>query len=91
MWRCDHRGREDDTSLQLNRTYFFLSAQYTSSSSSDSSLGNIVTPTGRILSTHSGLWHYTIGQRARIGGMNEKWFVADKRKETGEVVVVPGR
>jgi hypothetical protein len=52
--------------------------------------GHLITPTGTILGLHAGLWHYTIGQRARIPGMKEKWFVASKRVGTNEVVVVPG-
>ncbi|KAG7580008.1 hypothetical protein FFLO_00216 [Filobasidium floriforme] len=52
--------------------------------------GHLITPTGTILGQHAGLWHYTIGQRARIPGMKEKWFVASKRVGTNEVVVVPG-
>lgn len=52
--------------------------------------GHLITPFGTILGQHAGLWHYTIGQRARIPGMKEKWFVASKRVGTNEVVVVPG-
>lgn len=62
-------------------------AQYTTP---ESTPGHLVTPTGTILGSHSGLWHYTIGQRARIPGMKEKWFVASKRPETNSIVVVPG-
>ena len=30
----------------------------------------------------------TLGQRARIGGMKDPWFVVDKDVTTGEVFVV---
>lgn len=41
-----------------------------------------------IAETPKPTWAYTIGQRARIGGLNEPYFVADKRGD--EVLVVPG-
>jgi len=64
-----------------------IAAQYTTP---ESTPGHLVTPTGTILGSHTGLWHYTIGQRARIPGMKEKWFVAGKRVRSNEVIVVPG-
>lgn len=66
------------------------SAQYTQPTTE--SPGNLITPTGEILGPHNGLWHYTIGQRARLPSKEERWFVA--RKGVGEskkdVLVVPG-
>jgi len=46
--------------------------------------------TGKVLGMHRGLWSYTIGQNARIGGMAEKMFVAKKNVEKNEIYVVPG-
>lgn len=53
--------------------------------------GNIVTLDGVIVGNHDGLWHYTIGQKAKLGGMDQKYFVARKDAGKNEVVVVPGR
>ncbi|EIW70365.1 hypothetical protein TREMEDRAFT_38116 [Tremella mesenterica DSM 1558] len=54
--------------------------------------GHLVTPEGKRIAEHEGLWYYTIGQRARVGGMDEQYFVA--RKGVGEsgqdILVVPG-
>jgi tRNA-uridine 2-sulfurtransferase len=58
--------------------------------------GPIKTPEGRTLGEHIGLAFYTIGQRKGIGigGMAkakaEPWYVADKRLESNELVVVQG-
>ena len=78
------RRRADAVDLTLP-TWFV--AQYTTP---DDRQGHLVTSTGTILGTHQGLWHYTIGQRARLPGMKEKWFVASKDVERNRVVVVPG-
>ncbi|KAI5449349.1 hypothetical protein NCC49_004754 [Naganishia albida] len=52
--------------------------------------GNIVTPEGVVVGQHEGLWHFTIGQKAKLGGMDQKYFVARKDAEKNEVLVVPG-
>jgi tRNA-uridine 2-sulfurtransferase len=58
--------------------------------------GAIVDEKGRRLGEHIGLAFYTIGQRKGIGigGMarmtGEAWYVADKRVESNELVVVQG-
>jgi tRNA-uridine 2-sulfurtransferase len=58
--------------------------------------GPIKTPAGRIIGEHIGLAFYTIGQRKGIGigGMaqtkGEAWYVADKRLQSNELVVVQG-
>lgn len=57
--------------------------------------GNIVTTDGRVLGQHDGLMYYTIGQRKgiRLGGGSgdgRPWFVAQKRTDTNELVVVEG-
>jgi tRNA U34 2-thiouridine synthase MnmA/TrmU len=52
--------------------------------------GNIVSWKGETVGTHNGLWTYTIGEGARLGGMKEKWFVARKDIAQNEIVVVPG-
>lgn len=52
--------------------------------------GNFVTPDGRVLGTHKGLIHYTVGQRKGLGiALGERMFVERLRPETNEVVLVP--
>ena len=47
---------------------------------------------GRAVGEHIGLAFYTIGQRKGIGigGAGEAWYVADKRIDSNELVVVQG-
>jgi tRNA-specific 2-thiouridylase len=54
--------------------------------------GPIKTPEGRVLGEHIGLAFYTIGQRKGIGigGAGEPWYVADKRLEANELIVIQG-
>ena len=58
--------------------------------------GPIKTPEGRVVGEHIGLAFYTIGQRKGIGigGMakmkGEAWYVAHKRLESNELIVVQG-
>ena len=54
--------------------------------------GPMVTEAGVAVGTHMGLAFYTIGQRKglMIGGQGDAWFVADKRIETNELIVVQG-
>ena len=58
--------------------------------------GNIVDNHGQFIKHHEGLAFYTIGQRKglEIGGgfgqSGEAWFVADKRVDNNELVVVQG-
>src|SRR5207253_547453 len=54
--------------------------------------GQIKTPEGKTIGEHIGLAFYTIGQRKGIGigGAGEAWYVADKRMESNELVVVQG-
>lgn len=40
------------------------------------------------VSLYSGWFTLTLGQRARIGGQREAWFVVDKDITTGDVFVV---
>ncbi|ODN73065.1 tRNA (5-methylaminomethyl-2-thiouridylate)-methyltransferase [Cryptococcus amylolentus CBS 6039] len=53
--------------------------------------GFFTTPSGTPLQQHKGLWHYTIGQKARLGGQKEVLFVAKKGvgREGQDIVVVP--
>jgi len=59
--------------------------------------GPIVDEKGRRLGEHIGLAFYTIGQRKGIGvggksgGPGTPWYVAEKRRDTNELVVVQGR
>ena len=58
--------------------------------------GDMVTPEGHRMGRHEGLMYYTLGQRQGLGiggtrdGAGEPWFVADKRLERNELVVVEG-
>jgi len=55
--------------------------------------GYLVDQEGKRLAPHDGLWHYTIGQRARIAGQLEPMFVAKKciGDSKQDIMVVPGR
>ncbi|KAJ8392024.1 hypothetical protein AAFF_G00083340 [Aldrovandia affinis] len=44
---------------------------------------------GKIMGEHKGWFTFTLGQRARIGGQRDAWFVVDKDVATGEVFVAP--
>ncbi|KAG6905769.1 hypothetical protein DXG01_000836 [Tephrocybe rancida] len=46
--------------------------------------------TGLTVATHTGLWNYTIGQGAKIRGMNERAFVVRKDAKCNTVYVAPG-
>src|SRR6185436_6115437 len=54
--------------------------------------GRIVDENGRLVGEHIGLAFYTIGQRKGIGigGAGDAWYVADKRVDSNELVVVQG-
>jgi tRNA-specific 2-thiouridylase len=54
--------------------------------------GPMVTPEGRRIGEHIGLAFSTIGQRTGIGlgGAGEPWYVAEKRLDANELVVVQG-
>ena len=50
--------------------------------------GNFVTADGKVLGTHKGITHYTIGQRRGLElPMGERVFVTEIRPETDEVVI----
>ncbi|XP_061085108.1 mitochondrial tRNA-specific 2-thiouridylase 1-like [Conger conger] len=52
--------------------------------------GNMVSvEDGRIMGQHKGWFTFTLGQRARIGGQRDSWFVVDKDVTNGEVFVAP--
>ncbi|KIM30983.1 hypothetical protein M408DRAFT_327893 [Serendipita vermifera MAFF 305830] len=50
--------------------------------------GNIVTLDGKVVGSHTGLWQYTVGENARIGGQPKRLFVCSKNVEQNEIVVV---
>jgi tRNA-uridine 2-sulfurtransferase len=54
--------------------------------------GAIVDENSRVIGEHIGLAFYTIGQRKGIGlgGAGEAWYVAEKRVQSNELVVVQG-
>ena len=53
--------------------------------------GNFVTPEGKVLGTHKGVIHYTIGQRKGLGvASTAPLYVVDIRPETNEVVLSHG-
>ncbi|XP_042523289.1 mitochondrial tRNA-specific 2-thiouridylase 1 isoform X1 [Dipodomys spectabilis] len=43
----------------------------------------------KVLGTHKGWFLYTLGQRAKISGMREPWFVVEKDSAKGDVLVAP--
>ena len=50
--------------------------------------GNFVTPDGKILGKHKGIFHYTVGQRKGLGlALGYPAFVLEIRPETDEVVI----
>ncbi|XP_060100749.1 mitochondrial tRNA-specific 2-thiouridylase 1 isoform X1 [Heteronotia binoei] len=52
--------------------------------------GNFVSiEDNKVIGTHKGWFLYTFGQRARIGGLRDAWFVVDKNVATGDVFVAP--
>ncbi|MBN3291213.1 MTU1 thiouridylase, partial [Polypterus senegalus] len=52
--------------------------------------GNFVSiEDGKIMGTHKGWFTFTLGQRARIGGQKDAWFVVDKDVMSGDVFVAP--
>ncbi|KAM5175432.1 mitochondrial tRNA-specific 2-thiouridylase 1 isoform 2-T2 [Callospermophilus lateralis] len=42
-----------------------------------------------VLGTHKGWFLYTLGQRAKIGGLREPWYVVEKDAAKGDVLVAP--
>lgn len=44
---------------------------------------------GKVVGEHRGWFTLTLGQRARIGGQRDAWFVVDKDVTTGDVFVGP--
>jgi len=58
--------------------------------------GDIITHDGKVIGQHQGLMYYTLGQRQGlgIGGVhgtdNAPWFVAEKKLDSNELVVVQG-
>ena len=46
---------------------------------------------GRWLGDHEGQGLYTHGQRIRIGGLADRWYVADKIRESNTILVCEGR
>ncbi|XP_073694419.1 mitochondrial tRNA-specific 2-thiouridylase 1 [Garra rufa] len=52
--------------------------------------GNFVSiEDGKVMGQHKGWFTLTLGQRARIGGQADPWFVVDKDITTGDVFVGP--
>ncbi|XP_072027599.1 mitochondrial tRNA-specific 2-thiouridylase 1-like [Amphiura filiformis] len=43
----------------------------------------------KIIGQHEGHFLYTIGQRAKLGGLTQAWFVVDKNPNTNDVFVAP--
>ncbi|KAM6500137.1 tRNA-specific 2-thiouridylase [Amanita muscaria] len=46
--------------------------------------------TNKLLGQHAGLWNYTIGENARIGGMPARMFVTRKDSTSNAIYVAPG-
>ena len=53
--------------------------------------GDMITPDGTVVGTHCGLHTYTIGQRARLAGHTERFYVARKDPASRRITVVPGK
>ncbi|BGP22829.1 hypothetical protein JCM10295v2_001720 [Rhodotorula toruloides] len=53
--------------------------------------GNILDSSGKFVGRHNGLWRYTVGERARIGGQSEAMFIANKDAEHNTITIVPKR
>lgn len=53
--------------------------------------GAFVTPEGQYLGMHRGLHTLTIGQRARISGKPQRYYVARKDPVTRQIIVVPSK
>ncbi|XP_071389957.1 mitochondrial tRNA-specific 2-thiouridylase 1 isoform X1 [Centroberyx affinis] len=52
--------------------------------------GNFVSiEDGKVMGKHKGWFTLTLGQRARIGGQRDAWYVVDKDITTGDVFVGP--
>ncbi|XP_017601501.1 PREDICTED: mitochondrial tRNA-specific 2-thiouridylase 1 isoform X3 [Corvus brachyrhynchos] len=45
----------------------------------------------KVMGRHKGWFLFTIGQRARLAGLKDAWFVVDKDVSTGDVYVAPSR
>lgn len=56
----------------------------------EASPGDICMPDGQVIGRHSGLHSYTVGQRARVSGLAERYFVARKDPQSNTIIVVPG-
>lgn len=66
----------------------FYGGDYTDLLETSNAEGNIVDLDGNVLGKHSGIWHYTIGQRKGLGLAAEKpLYVLALRAESNEVVV----
>ncbi|MEP7155118.1 MAG: tRNA 2-thiouridine(34) synthase MnmA [Betaproteobacteria bacterium] len=58
--------------------------------------GDMISPEGKRIGRHEGLMYYTLGQRQGLGiggtrdGDGEPWFVAEKRLDKNQLVVVQG-
>lgn len=46
---------------------------------------------GQVIGSHSGIHHWTLGQRTRIGGCPDRLYIARKYPETQEILVALGR
>ncbi len=61
----------------------------------DDKPGEIVDEAGTVLGTHRGVWFYTVGQRAGVGGVRgeaeDAWYVAAKDLEHNRILAVQGR
>ncbi|XP_030407637.1 mitochondrial tRNA-specific 2-thiouridylase 1 isoform X1 [Gopherus evgoodei] len=52
--------------------------------------GNFVSiEDNKVIGTHKGCFLYTIGQRAKLSGLSEAWFVVEKDTTSGNIFVAP--
>ncbi len=48
--------------------------------------GDIVDLAGKVIGTHQGIWHYTIGQRKGLGALGKRMFVREIQPENNRIV-----
>ena len=82
-------GLADFAAKPESQDFFDAGMKVSFLSSLENQPGNIVDLSGRVLGTHDGLHHFTIGQRKRlhIGGVPNPLYVISKDLQTNSVVV----
>ena len=85
--------KKDSTGICFigERNFFHFISQHVPTAPGDM----VDADTGRVMGKHTGLSHYTIGQRKGIGiggiGSGEAWFVADKNADENTLYICQGQ